>query len=162
MDRVLIYSGEIEDPQKLRDQIEESFGQYCSVDVCTQQQDLFARLEELACEAKKAGGGQKLVVRARSTVYSLETEDILYVESCYRNLMIVTKEQQIRVPMKLGEVQEAMPDYFLRCHQSFLVNAREIGRFCQQKITLKNGVEIPVSRKRYAQAREAYRHFLEG
>lgn len=57
MDRVLIYSGEIENPQKLRDQIEESFGQYCSVDVCTRQQDLFARLEELACEAKKAGGG---------------------------------------------------------------------------------------------------------
>lgn len=160
MDRVLIYSGEIEDPQKLRDQIEESFGQYCSVDVCTQQQELFARLEELACEAQK-GREQKLVVRARSTVYSLETEDILYVESCYRNLMIVTKEQQIRVPMKLGEVQEALPDYFLRCHQSFLVNAREIVRFCQKKITLKNGIEIPVSRKRYAQAREAYRHFLE-
>ena len=147
MDRVLIYSGEIEDPQKLRDQIEERFGQYCSVDVCTQQQELFARLEELACEAQK-GREQKLVVRARSTVYSLETEDILYVE-------------QIRVPMKLGEVQEAMPDYFLRCHQSFLVNAREIVRFCQKKITLKNGIEIPVSRKRYAQAREAYRHFLE-
>lgn len=160
MDRVLIYSGEIEDPQKLRDQIEERFGQYCSVDVCTQQQELFARLEKLACEAQK-GREQKLVVRARSTVYSLETEDILYVESCYRNLMIVTKEQQIRVPMKLGEIQEALPDYFLRCHQSFLVNAREIVRFCQKKITLKNGIEIPVSRKRYAQAREAYRHFLE-
>ena len=51
---------------------------------------------------------------------------------------------------------------FICAHRSCIVNCRYIDKFTQQSITLKNGIELPVSRNKdiVDEATELYKQFL--
>ena len=61
---------------------------------------------------------------------------------------------------KLDDVHKELPDYFLRCHQSYLVNMKHIACMRQLRLELDDGRIIPVSRPRYQEAKERFLAFL--
>ena len=123
--------------------------------------------QERLCEAVERALGQieekesqMVVLTSKSFIARVRAEDICYVESERRVLTVHSLEEDIRVNMKLSDLEESLPDYFIRTHQSYLVNMRQIRRFSSRGVELQDGRNLPVSRPRYAKARESFWQFL--
>lgn len=86
---------------------------------------------------------------------------VTYIESEKRSLILHYEEEEFIVNMKLDELEKKFPAYFLRCHQSYLVNMREIKIFSADGIYLHCGKKIPVSRPRYTESRKRFLKFLD-
>ncbi len=97
---------------------------------------------------------------SKSFIARVRAEEIWYVESERRVLTVHTCEEDIRVNMKLGDLEERLPEYFVRVHQSYLVNMKQIRVFSAKGVELSDGKLIPVSRPRYAKAKEIFLQFL--
>ena len=60
---------------------------------------------------------------------------------------------------KLSEVEADFPEYFVRCHKSYLVNMRCIKNYEKQIIRLVDGREIAVSRSKKNETEIKYYKF---
>lgn len=103
---------------------------------------------------------ETVTLMSKSFIARVDAEDIWYVESERRVLTVHNSEEEIRVNMKLSELEERLPAYFVRVHQSYLVNMKQIRVFSAKGVELANGRTIPVSRPRYAKAKEIFLRFL--
>ena len=66
--------------------------------------------------------------------------------------MVLAKSHQL--------LEKRFPDYFLRCHQSYLINpdfASSIERF---KLTMSDGFVIPIPEKKYTQVKRLLLDFI--
>ena len=104
-----------------------------------------------------------LDVQVQKHMLRILTKDIQYLESEKRIVRIVTRESDaVEVYQKLNALAEQLPDNFLRCHQSFLVNLDYVRRFEGDHFELYSGEEIPVSKQRQKATRESFFRFIEG
>ena len=66
------------------------------------------------------------------------------MESSRRNLTIYEVGEAAAFLLKLSDMEKLLPEYFLRCHQSYLVNMDRIRKFTLDGIVLIDGRVIPV------------------
>lgn len=78
----------------------------------------------------------------------LEYNNIFYFEAREKKIFVRTLKEEYCFYDTLDELQESLPNYFLRCHRSFIVNANLINKLLTSSnmIELKQGFSIPVSR----------------
>ncbi len=117
------------------------------------QEDVSLALEQ-ALERLRATASP-LVLRHDRTTDIVRPEDILYVESDRRSVIVHTSTATLRAYGKLSGVLDQLPGNFVRCHQSYLVNLDEVARLGADAVTLSSGETIPVSRRWRASVREA-------
>lgn len=81
-------------------------------------------------------------------IYRFPYREILYFESSKRKIILHTKENTKDFYGKLDELEsELKENSFFRIHQSYLVNPMYIRAYSCNRVTLINGLEIPVSQK---------------
>ncbi|MDO4183420.1 MAG: LytTR family DNA-binding domain-containing protein [Coriobacteriia bacterium] len=85
---------------------------------------------------------------------------IKYIESNLRKLTVHTVQEDLQTYAKLEEVQKQLPPYFVRCHQSYLVNLAFMENYKNEGITMLDGTIIPVSRARAKEVQDSLLHFL--
>lgn len=105
---------------------------------------------------------QIAVSLTKGHIQTLLLKDVAYIENSDRRLLLRTAGDTVKytLRMRMAEIEPLLPGSFVRCHHSFCVNMNyvsELRRFC---FVLKNGHEIPVSGRRFAQTREQYLAFL--
>ena len=66
-----------------------------------------------------------------NTVYSLSTQDILFFETNDRNVYAHTKDNAFLIHSRLYELEENLPDNFLRISKSAILNVDEIKSLTQ-------------------------------
>lgn len=86
--------------------------------------------------------------------YYVAEDAIIYVEGgkgvqCY----VHTKDETLLVTQLLKDVYEKLPDFYYRCHASYIVNLRRVRKVGGYKITLDTGEEIPIPAKKYAKVK---------
>ena len=106
------------------------------------------------------GEAASVTLISKSFIARVRAEDIWYVESERRVLTVHSREEDIRVNMKLSDLEERLPEYFVRVHQSYLVNMKQIRVFSAKGVELADRRVIPVSRPRYAKAKDIFLQFL--
>ena len=117
------------------------------------QEDVSLALEQ-ALERLRATAAP-LVLRHDRTTDIVRPEDILYVESDRRSVIVHTRTATLRAYGKLSGVLDQLPGNFVRCHQSYLVNLDEVARLGADAVALSSGETIPVSRRWRPSVREA-------
>lgn len=115
---------------------------------------LRANLEKVADAARR--DEPTLTVSVSGKPVSLPLGEIAYLESLGHTVSIHIRDEVITVYERLDRLSPMLPEGFLRCHKSFLVNMRHIRRFLERDILLDTGETIPVSRSRYTQAKTDY------
>lgn len=120
---------------------------------------LYAAIDK-AWELVQEREQETITLVSKGSVNRVKVEDIVYVESERRTLTVHEKCRSVTVNMKLDEMESMLPDFFLRSHQSYLVNMKRIKRFAAQGIELYDGLVLPISRPRYAKAKEKFLQFL--
>ena len=92
-------------------------------------------------------------------------EDISYFESSAKKVMLQPSKGEKRYcfAAKLDDIARQLPDYFLRCHQSYLINMHMVRSLDSQNhvFWLHSNEDILISRRNYREAKERYQLFLE-
>ena len=103
-------------------------------------------------------------VRTREQSQQVPLRDILYFESNAHKVLIHLESQcePLMQTRRLDEIAQELQDRpFIRIHKSFLVRVDAVSHVDRSKlrIILKNGVNLPISRRYYAQALEQFIHY---
>ena len=78
-------------------------------------------------------------------------------ESDKRIINIVTPTEEYSFYGKLDTIEEQLKKQdFVRCHQSYLVNAKKITSVKMNEVTLSDSKTIPVSKRRSKETNEAF------
>lgn len=115
------------------------------------------------CAEGMLGNTDVLQIKTRQGCYAITASSILYCQSDQKYIMVVTDTGEIfRKLEKLDQLAPALPDYFVRVHQSFLVNAHRISGLDKSswEIILDSGHRIPVSRAYQKTIAEQIQKFL--
>lgn len=118
---------------------------------------------ERALENIGSGDNTCFHIQQANKFIAIPVKNILYFESKLRRVKIVTDTKEYEYYSRLDDVQKEIANlcsYFIRSHQSYLVNARHIKSMDKSKIYLNNGQIIPVSKARYQTARMEYAKFI--
>lgn len=89
---------------------------------------------------------ETLMVKSGGHTLFLPSEEIIYIESSNKTLVIHSEGGDLPINGKLGELLRDLPKSFLQCHKSYAVNSARIISFTSRSVTLTGGVRLPVSR----------------
>lgn len=93
-------------------------------------------------------------------IIKVPLSNIMYIESDLHFLSYyVMGEKLTRYTRygKLNDIEAELPEgFFIRIHQSYLVNVRYIKLIKEHKVILKNGIELSISRPRYKRVKELF------
>lgn len=71
---------------------------------------------------------------------------ILYFQSVSPKLFINTMNDTKEFYGKLGDLEEQLPEYFVRIHKSYVVNAHFVRKYCYDSVILLDKQKLPISR----------------
>lgn len=118
-----------------------------------------ARLQEVVgryLQERERRDADFLTVRIQRCNVRLPLCQIYYLESKQRKVVVHMVESPLAFYGRLDPLEQALAGAgFLRCHQSYLVNRRHIRRLEGNRLSLANGMELPVSRTYLRGLREA-------
>ena len=88
-------------------------------------------------------------------------DDILYVETYYDNLKIITKTKSYYSNIKNGKyIKDKLKNYdFIQIHQSYYVNMRVISKLNKESVSLVNGEELPISPYKKKEVLDQYNEY---
>lgn len=96
----------------------------------------------------------------REGIRKIPLRQIEMVESNLHNLCFIiyvhSVEKKYTMAAKLNDIQEILPDDFVRIHQSYLVNIRYIKEVSNYQATLWTGKILPVARSKYRNLKERF------
>lgn len=98
-----------------------------------------------------------IVAKSGGKSFFLPLGEVLYIDRVARRTRIVCREESYYVsgpPTKL--VTEALASSFVRCHQGFWVNLRNVRGLEREEFVLSDETRIPIGRTYRAQARERF------
>lgn len=93
----------------------------------------------------------------------LNQADILYIESRAKKVEIHLLDalENIEIYATMEELRARLDGGFYRCHRAYLVNMAHIAGYGNDSITLMNGNQVPMAKKRHKAFVEAYQNYLQ-
>lgn len=103
-------------------------------------------------------------VCTREHCQKIPLRDVLYFESSAHKVLIHLESQSEPLVQnrRLDEIAQELTDHpFIRIHKSFLVRIDAVSHIdrSELRLILKSGVNLPISRRYYAQALERFIHY---
>ena len=105
---------------------------------------LFSVLDRAAANLEKAERRLRVTFERRTDYVPFSK--ILYLEAQKQYVRIVTEGDEYRMKASLAETAAQLDEFFFPCQRSFIVNLRHVTRILPDRVVLKNGVEVPISR----------------
>lgn len=105
--------------------------------------------------------GKYLTVHQQGRSVSLDVRRIVYLESHNHVSIIHTDSGDDTVYEKLSALLDRLPDTFVQCHKSYVVNMRWVQRLEPGHILLKTGQQVAVSRSHRDKTRAQVFRFLD-
>lgn len=77
----------------------------------------------------------------------LDPSKIVYIESYKRIIEIhLDNDNLYKSYMKMDEISSKLPNYFIACHKSYIINSLMIDKYSGNFLTMIDGTQIPISR----------------
>lgn len=89
-----------------------------------------------------------LCIKIGRTEVLIQPDRIRYVESRLRVLNFHCIDRTIRTYLRLNDIESLLPDYFIRCHSSYLVNVHVVEMSTGTDLVLDDGEKVPISQRR--------------
>ena len=118
-------------------------------------------LEKATYEAKKKTEKKCLFIKTRNL--TLDQSDILYIESRAKKVEIHTTgaDKAIEIYASMDELEGQLGEDFYRCHRAYIVNMAHITEYDNESITLTNGDQVYLTKKKYGEFVKVYMWFLQ-
>ena len=123
-------------------------------------EDRLVQALEKAIELIKEDRQRCISIVTRGEIRNLQLSQIRFIENRNRTLIIREKNLDFEVHMKLNKFEEQLPENFIRCHQSYVVNLDHIMELTIDGALLYSGELVPVSRSKYADVKKEFLKYL--
>jgi DNA-binding LytR/AlgR family response regulator len=81
----------------------------------------------------------EILIKKGSSLVRLKFRDIIYIEACENNVILYTNDKRFTIHFTLNSIKNQLPsEFFIRIHQSFIVNKRMI------KVVKENTLDLIV------------------
>ena len=100
-------------------------------------------------------------IKNHSKSIFINIEEIVYMERNIRKNIIHFENNEQICYKTLEELLKKLPDYFIRCHKSFVVNLNKVNEYNRHTLILQNGFNIPISRTFEKGASQKIKSFLK-
>lgn len=100
------------------------------------------------------------ILNIKTEVVSINLNDVNYIESHLRTVIMHCGKIKKTIYKKLNEIENILPEKFIRCHQSYIVNMEKVNILTTNKFILKSGDKIPVSQSKYKDTKEKFLNYL--
>ena len=120
-------------------------GQYTQ----SQASACFGRIiSDYAAVTGPAAASEALVVESGTRTFRLPFDQILYIEALNKKLNICTVRQSITLRRSMNSFEGTLPDFFLRCHRSYIVNMNHVEAtdYKEMLLTMSDGSRLPIAR----------------
>ena len=101
---------------------------------------------------------ESFIFRHKRRTYNISLWQVFYFVSDRRRIQIMMEDgRELFFYEKLDVVEEKLSAYnhhFIRIHQSYLVNERQIDSFFSDQVKIRNGEMLPISRKKRRHVRQ--------
>lgn len=115
------------------------------------------------CRCLAARGRQaprELLVRTGNTTRKVPSEEIYYVESSNRKVILCLCHEKIIYYGRIGQLEEELSESFFRVHRGYLVNMRYVERYSRTEVWMKNGDSLLISKYKYQDFVKAYLNYI--
>ena len=85
-------------------------------------------------------------LKSGRTLVNIQFDSVLFIEGLKDYVAFHTLEEKIVVYKRMKELEESLPPYFVRVHNSYFVNTRQISRVEDNQVVIASR-QIPVSEK---------------
>lgn len=118
-------------------------------------------LERAAGEVAKKKEKRFLFLKKRNL--TLDQADILYIESRAKKVEIHTDgfKDIIEIYATMEELEGQLGEDFYRCHRSYIVNMAHITEYDNGTITITNGDNVYLTKKKYGDFVKTYMWYLQ-
>ena len=106
----------------------------------------------------------RLIIKKEKSFLSIKIKDILYIECQmkHQKIYMIDEEEPLEIRYTIKELETILDEKgFLRVHKGFLVNISYIYRIDDDNVILKNGVKVPVSKRKVGEVRKEYLNKLK-
>ncbi len=127
------------------------------------ESERFCKVFEDACREVKRRrniSGEQLFFQTKARSFVVQKNEILYVESCRRQVEIHTLRENITVYATMKSMEEQLGKGFFRCHRGYLVNLAYVAEYGTGTIQLQGGETVYLAREKYAEFDKAYTDYL--
>lgn len=100
----------------------------------------------------------------KSKKLMLDQGEILYIESRAKKVEIHTVGalESIEIYATMEELEGQLGEGFYRCHRAYIVNMAHITGYSKDSVSLTNGDQVYLAKKKYNEFVKAYKGYLEG
>ncbi len=98
------------------------------------------------------------VLESREGRRLIPYSQIYYIEARDKKIVIGCASSEVTCYDTIAGLMEVLPDYFVRCHRSFIINRKKVVKVILSKneIEMQNDIFIPISRSYKQELRELY------
>lgn len=88
--------------------------------------------------------------------YFFLSDTIIRIEAAHggKHSILITDNEAVEVMASITRLEKQYGHFFLRCHQSYLINPAYIRNIRRFKVTLTDGTELPIPEKKYTAFRD--------
>lgn len=92
--------------------------------------------------------------------YLILADHVLYLESSNHRVIIHTDDHTYSVYDKLSNFSSQIPDSFIQCHKSFIINMNRIRYIEGNEIIFQDGSRVPISKVYQEKVRKSYFSYI--
>ena len=119
-----------------------------------------AAIEKAVSQCRKRNE-EFLSIISRGTTSAVRVDSITYIESSLRKLFVHTSEGVYETYARMDEIlSPEQARFFVRCHQSYLVNLKYAVGIDGSGLVLSVGKTVPISRSRYTETKKRFLEYL--
>lgn len=105
--------------------------------------------------------GESITIKARGAYRRVYLKDIKYAD-CYRKkITLHIKIGEITFYCKMDDFEKELSNSFFRCHRGVIVNLDYVAKFDSKSITLDDGTEISMSRRKFPEFEAAFADYMK-
>ncbi len=103
---------------------------------------------------------KEILVRSQNTTRNVRAEDIYYVESSNRKVILCLEREKLEYYDKISDLELELGEGFFRIHRGFLVNMRYVEQYSRTEVRMKNGDALLISKYKYQDFAKAYLKYV--
>ena len=124
------------------------------------REEALRRALEKASRRMEERRTRTLPVHTGGTVRQIPLEEIRCAEASGRKVLLRCREEQVEYYGTLDDLARRLPDRFVRCHRSYILNLAWVNRLERDWVVLSGGETVPVGRTRRSAVRAAFLDYL--
>ncbi|MCL2695891.1 MAG: LytTR family DNA-binding domain-containing protein [Clostridiales bacterium] len=111
---------------------------------------------------RRYGNDYPILLRHEGEVKQVDTGDIVFLEALRKRCRVHLQDKQLYCAKTMSVISDWLPEnHFYKVNRAFIINFNYVASYDNEKILMKNGETVPVSRRFFPAFRIAFREYAQ-